>query len=131
MVENRKLFLLLVCLASLCCGSCSQNFTNVLSVRKIDFTGIDELMRWASGNEDEGPIITNITRHRASTSMYSLTFCVRVMLPERHHWKPAVLRRPGLRASNGAAAVMLRTSPVDGQSPTSQPRPLAIYGAQF
>ena len=31
--------------------------------------------------------------------MYSLTFCVRVMLPERHHWKPAVQ----------AAAVMLRT----------------------
>ena len=25
------------------------------------------------------------TRHRASTSMYSLTFCVRVMSPERHH----------------------------------------------
>jgi len=33
--------------------------------------------------------------------MYSLTFCVRVMLPERHHWKPAVQ----------AAAVMLRTPP--------------------
>jgi len=31
--------------------------------------------------------------------MYSLTFCVRVMLPERHQWKPAVQ----------AAAVMLRT----------------------
>jgi len=28
------------------------------------------------------------TRHRASTSMYSVTFCVRVMSPERHHWKP-------------------------------------------
>jgi len=41
------------------------------------------------------------TRHRASTSMYSLTFCVRVMSPERHHWKPAVQ----------AAAVMLRTPP--------------------
>jgi len=40
-------------------------------------------------------------RHRASTSMYSLTFCVRVMSPERHHWKPAVQ----------AAAVMLRTPP--------------------
>ena len=35
------------------------------------------------------------------------------MLPERHHWKPAVQ----------AAAVMLRTPPVDGQSPASQPRP--------
>ena len=61
-----------------------------------------------------------LTRHTASTSMYSLTFCVRVMSPERHHWKPAVQ----------AAAVMLRTPPVDGQSPASQPRPLAIYGAQ-
>jgi len=47
------------------------------------------------------------TRHRASTSMHSLTFCVRVLLPERHQWKPAV----------PAAAVMLRTPPVDGQSP--------------
>ena len=52
--------------------------------------------------------------------MYSLTFCVRVMSPERHHWKPAVQ----------AAAVMLRTPPVDGQSPASEPHPLAIYGAQ-
>ena len=33
--------------------------------------------------------------------MYSLTFCVRVMSPERHHWKPAV----------HTAAVMLRTPP--------------------
>jgi len=53
--------------------------------------------------------------------MYSLTFCVRVMSPERHHWKPAVQ----------SAAVMLRTPAVDGLSPSSQPRPLAIYGAQF
>jgi len=58
---------------------------------------------------------------KKSTSMYSLTFCDRVMSPERHHWKPAVQ----------AAAVMLRTSPVDGQLPASQPRPLPIYGAQF
>ena len=56
----------------------------------------------------------------SSTSMYSLTFCVRVMSPERHHWKPAVQ----------AAAVMLRTPAVDGQSPASQPRPLTIYGTQ-
>ena len=42
-----------------------------------------------------------ITRHRASTSMYSLTFCVRFLLPERHQRKPAVQ----------AAAVMLRTPP--------------------
>jgi len=62
------------------------------------------------------------TRHRASTSMYSLTFCVRVMLPERHHWKPAVQ----------AVAVMLATPPVDGQSPASQPRQLAnlLYTAR-
>jgi len=60
------------------------------------------------------------TKHRASTSMYSLTFYVRVM-PERHQWKPAVQ----------AAAVMLRRLPVDGQSPASQQRPLPIYGAQF
>ena len=40
-----------------------------------------------------------LTRHRASTSMYSLTFCVRVMSPECHHWKPTVQ----------ATAVMLRT----------------------
>jgi len=53
--------------------------------------------------------------------MYSLTFCVRVMSPERHHWKPAV----------HSAAVMLRTPPVDGQLPASQPRPLPRYSAQF
>ena len=34
-------------------------------------------------------------------SMYSLTFCVRVLLPERHQWKPAVQ----------AAAVMLKNAP--------------------
>ena len=43
------------------------------------------------------------------------------MLPEHHHWKPAVQ----------AAAVMLRTPPVDGQWPASHPRPLAIDGVQF
>ena len=47
------------------------------------------------------PACKNGTRHRASTSMYSLTFCIRVMLPERHQWKPAVQ----------AATVMLRTPP--------------------
>jgi len=35
-------------------------------------------------------VIIRLTRHRASTSMYSLTFCVRVTSPERHHWKLAV-----------------------------------------
>jgi len=44
---------------------------------------------------------TCLTRHRASTSMYSLTFCVHFMLPERHQWKPAVQ----------AAAVMLTMPP--------------------
>ena len=44
---------------------------------------------------------TPTTRHRAITSVYSLTFCVRVTLPERHQWKPAVQ----------AAAVMQRTPP--------------------
>jgi len=44
-----------------------------------------------------------VTRHRANTSMYSLTFCVRFLLPERYQWKPAVQ----------TAAVMLRT-PVCG-----------------
>jgi len=41
------------------------------------------------------------TRHRGSTSTYLLTFCVRVMLPERHQWKPAVQ----------AAAIMMRRPP--------------------
>ena len=66
-------------------------------------------------------VANKITRHRASTSMYSLIFCVRFLMPERHQWKPAVQ----------TAAVMLRTPSVDGQSPASQPRPLRIYGTQF
>jgi len=45
------------------------------------------------------------------------------MSPERRHWQPAV--------QAAAVPVMLRTSPVDGQLPASQPRPLPIYGAQF
>ena len=47
-------------------------------------------------------LFNKATRHKASTSMYSLTFCVHVMSPERHHWKSAV----------HTAAVMLRTPPV-------------------
>jgi len=43
------------------------------------------------------------------------------MLPERHQWKPAVQ----------AAAVMLRTPPIDSQSLDTQPRPFPIYGTQF
>ena len=58
-----------------------------------------------------------VTRHRASTSMYSLTFCVRFLLPERHQWKPAVQ----------TAAVMLRTPP----SAAGRPRLLPVCGARF
>jgi len=42
-----------------------------------------------------------LTRHKASTSMYSLTCRVRVMSPEHHQWKPTVQ----------ASAVMLRMTP--------------------
>jgi len=55
--------------------------------------------------------IQQSTRHTASTE-HSLTFSVRVMLPERHQWNPAVQ----------ATAVMLRTPPrrrpVTGQPAT-------------
>ena len=64
---------------------------------------------------------TRRTRHRASTNMYSLTFCVRFLLPERHLWKPAFQ----------TAAVMLRTPPVGGRSPAGRPRPLPVCGARF
>ena len=52
--------------------------------------------------------------------MYSLTFCVRLLMPERHQWKPAVQ----------TAAVMLRTPPVGGRSaaPASRMR-RAVLGA--
>jgi len=53
--------------------------------------------------------------------MYSLTFCVRFLLPECHQWKPAVQ----------TAAVMLRTPPVGGRSPAGRPRPLPGCGARF
>jgi len=54
-------------------------------------------------------------------SMYSLTFCVRFLSPERHQWKPAVQ----------TAAVMLRTPPAGGRSPAGRPRPLPVCVAQF
>jgi len=43
---------------------------------------------------DEWQFSVNIQQHHNNktrhTVMYSLTFCVRVMLPERHQWKPTV-----------------------------------------
>jgi len=83
---------------------------------------------------------TAANRHRASTSMYSLTFCVRFLLSERHQRKPAVqaaavmLRTPRRRPITGEAATptshirraILRTSPVTRQSAASsarRPRP--------
>jgi len=40
------------------------------------------------------------TRHRANISMYSLTFCVRFLLPERHQRKPAVQAAAVMLAAN-------------------------------
>ena len=65
---------------------------------------------------DEWQFSVNIQQHHNNktrhTVMYSLTFCVRVMLPERHQWKPTVQ----------AAAVMLRTHPPPHRRPvTGQP----------
>ena len=47
--------------------------------------------------------------------MYSITFCVRFLLPERHQWKPAVQ----------TAAVMLRTPPPSpaGRRPAARADP--------
>jgi len=52
------------------------------------------MIRWPTRTPPRSPIpprsrlhiyaVTTTTRHRASTSMYSLTFCVRVLLLERH-----------------------------------------------
>jgi len=47
-------------------------------------------------------MMTVLTRHTVSTSMYSLILCVSVTSPERHHRKPAVQ----------ATAVMLITPPL-------------------
>jgi len=58
------------------------------------------------------------TRHKASISMYSLTFCVRFLLPECHQWKSAVQ----------TAAVMLRTPPL---AVGRRPRPLPVCCARF
>jgi len=78
------------------------------------------------------------TRHRASTSMYSLTFCVRFLLPERHQRKPAepgrrsnVENAPHRRPITGKQATptshirrtILRTPPVTRQSAHAARRP--------
>jgi len=53
--------------------------------------------------------------------MYSLTFCVRFLLPERHQWNLAFQ----------TAAVMFRMPPVGGRSLAGRPRPLPVCGARF
>jgi len=81
------------------------------------------------------PITRN--RHRASTSMHSLTFCVRFLLPERHQWKARIpdcrsnvenfpCRRP---VAGGPAApacrirrAVLGAPPVARQSPAGDER---------
>ena len=86
----------------------------------------------------------SIPRRKASTSMYSLTFCVRVMLPERHQWKPAVktaaVRTPPSTASHQQASQAhfpytarnfenaTRHPPVTGQQRAQTPprRPFAL-----
>ena len=65
--------------------------------------------------------INQSTRHRASTSMYSLTFCVRFLLPERHQWKARI---PDCR-SNVENAPSRR--PVAGGPAAT----LAVCGARF
>ena len=79
----------------------------------------------------------NSNQHRASTSMYLLTFCIRFLLPKCHQWKPAVqtatimLRTPPRRQSiTGEPAMptshirraVLRTLPVTRQSAASARR---------
>jgi len=71
---------------------------------------------FAISSLDEFLITTVNTTHRTNTSMYSLKFCVRFLLPELHQWKLAVQ----------TTAVMLRTPPVGGRSPAGgahRPRP--------
>jgi len=53
--------------------------------------------------------------------MYSLTFCVRFLLPEHHQWKARI---PDCRSN-------VENTPVGGQSPTGRPRLLAVCGARF
>jgi len=78
------------------------------------------------------------TRHRASTSMSSLTFCVRFLLPERHQWKARITdcrsnvengprRRlvaggPAAPASRMRCAVLGAPPPVARRSPADDER---------
>jgi len=66
---------------------------------QIDYRCVEQAERLALIANKNEIVILGI--ERVQTRMYSLTFCVRVMLPERHQWKPAVQ----------TAAVMLRTPP--------------------
>ena len=74
---------------------------------------------------------------------YSLTFCIRVMSPERHQWKPAVqaatvmLRSPSRRRpvtsqpatpTSHIRRAILRTAPVTRRSPArSAPTPRRTF----
>ena len=63
----------------------------------------------------------NSTRHRASTSMYSLTFCVRFLLPERHQWKARI---PDCRSN-------VENAPSRRPVARGPAAPLAVCGARF
>ena len=106
-----------------CCGTVKL-MTARFSTISAGFTQLNASLV-ATAITQTGTMFTKTRRRlvlqlKPGIEEYKLTFCVRVMSPECHHWKPAVQ----------AAAVMLRTPAVDGQSPASQPRPLAIYMAR-
>jgi len=70
------------------------------------------------------------TRHTASTSMYSLYSEYKHVLANilRSRY---VARTPPLEARSPGCHSNVENASIDGQSPASQPRILAIYGAQF
>ena len=90
-----------------------------------------------TGHRDRQALL--LTRHRASTSMYSLTFCVRFLLPLRHQWKARI---PDCRSNvenapvgGGPAApasrmlrAIFRTSLVTRRSPASSARRPRLAG---
>jgi len=109
-------------------GLCDQPRKTNKSQRYSNVSTYNFSVQWDHNNMSISDMIVNrkyhlnwsiqgATRHRASTSMYSQTFCVRFLLPERHQWKPAVQ----------TAAVMLRMPP----SAAGRPRPLPVSGARF